>query len=96
MGKKQAISGPIRRSVCSRYGAALGRNVSVRCAYCDYTAEIVWNECAPSWPVLSGSLEFDHIVPESRGGPTTPENLTLACKPCNQRKGTKLWHASAQ
>ncbi|HEY6408929.1 MAG TPA: HNH endonuclease, partial [Ktedonobacteraceae bacterium] len=28
-------------------------------------------------------LEIDHLLPKSRGG----SNLTLACRPCNQRKG---------
>jgi len=32
-------------------------------------------------------LEVDHIVPSSRGGTTTPNNLCCACHECNQRKG---------
>lgn len=35
-------------------------------------------------------LEFDHIFPISRGGPHTPENLTLACGTCNKKKGNKI------
>lgn len=35
-------------------------------------------------------LEFDHVVPFSRGGPGTVENLQLLCNPCNRRKGAKL------
>jgi hypothetical protein len=34
-------------------------------------------------------LELDHLVPESRGGPTRPDNLTPACHDCNQRKGNR-------
>jgi 5-methylcytosine-specific restriction endonuclease McrA len=34
-------------------------------------------------------LTMDHILPESRGGPTSPENLVTACRPCNQRKGDR-------
>ena len=32
-------------------------------------------------------LTFDHIVPRSRGGQTTWENVVAACSPCNLRKG---------
>lgn len=35
-------------------------------------------------------LTIDHVVPRSRGGPHTWENLVSACKPCNHRKGGKL------
>ena len=30
--------------------------------------------------------EVDHIIPRSRGGRTTPENLRLLCSICNRRK----------
>jgi 5-methylcytosine-specific restriction endonuclease McrA len=32
-------------------------------------------------------LTFDHVVPRSRGGRTTWENIVTACSPCNLRKG---------
>jgi 5-methylcytosine-specific restriction endonuclease McrA len=34
-------------------------------------------------------LTLDHIVPRSRGGSSTPENLCAACMACNQRKGDR-------
>lgn len=34
-------------------------------------------------------LTVDHLLPVSRGGPTSPENLVAACRPCNQRKGNR-------
>jgi hypothetical protein len=37
----------------------------------------------------SFDLTIDHIVPRSRGGRTTPENLCAACFDCNQRKGDR-------
>ena len=45
-----------------------------RCAYCNEPKE---------------RLELDHIVPESKGGPTRVGNLVLACRRCNQRKGSR-------
>jgi 5-methylcytosine-specific restriction endonuclease McrA len=35
------------------------------------------------------SLTVDHIVPKSRGGEDTWENLITACIPCNNRKGDR-------
>nr|WP_210292276.1 HNH endonuclease [Aurantimonas endophytica] len=32
-------------------------------------------------------LTFDHVVPRSRGGLTTWDNVVAACSPCNLRKG---------
>lgn len=34
-------------------------------------------------------LTVDHILPVSRGGTTSPENLVAACFDCNQRKGNR-------
>jgi 5-methylcytosine-specific restriction endonuclease McrA len=33
---------------------------------------------------------IDHVVPRSRGGTHTWENVVLACLPCNSRKGDRL------
>lgn len=44
------------------------------CAYCGATEHI----------------EIDHVVPLSRGGTHTPENLAPACGSCNRSKGAKL------
>ncbi|MCA9056296.1 MAG: HNH endonuclease, partial [Planctomycetaceae bacterium] len=30
---------------------------------------------------------LDHVLPRSRGGPTTWENIVCACLDCNVRKG---------
>jgi hypothetical protein len=34
-------------------------------------------------------LQVEHIVPRARGGSDRVSNLTLACTPCNERKGTQ-------
>ncbi|MEL6582836.1 MAG: HNH endonuclease [Pseudomonadota bacterium] len=37
----------------------------------------------------TGELTFDHVIPRSRGGRTTWENVVAACAPCNLKKGSK-------
>jgi 5-methylcytosine-specific restriction endonuclease McrA len=44
--------------------------------------------CAVVLP--SGELTLDHVVPRSRGGSSTWENLVACCHPCNRRKGNHL------
>ena len=34
-------------------------------------------------------LTVDHILPASRGGPTSADNLVASCFACNQRKGNR-------
>ncbi len=45
-----------------------------RCAYCHAT---------------SVPLQVEHLIPRARGGSDRVANLTLACEPCNQRKGSQ-------
>lgn len=35
------------------------------------------------------ALEIDHVVPQSKGGPTSWTNCVTSCKPCNSDKGAK-------
>ena len=35
-------------------------------------------------------LEFDHIIPHSRGGSNTARNIELRCEPCNRGKGARI------
>lgn len=37
-------------------------------------------------------LTFDHVIPKSKGGRTTWDNIVAACQVCNIRKGNKLPH----
>jgi 5-methylcytosine-specific restriction endonuclease McrA len=48
-----------------------------KCAYCD----------AQALP-----LEAEHIVPKARAGANRVSKLTLACRKCNQRKGSQPVH----
>ncbi|MGA0608074.1 HNH endonuclease [Phenylobacterium sp. VNQ135] len=49
---------------------------SFTCQYCTSTDE----------------LTFDHVIPRSRGGRTTWENIVTACAPCNLTKGGRTPH----
>ena len=35
---------------------------------------------------------IDHVIPKSKGGRHTWENIVLCCKSCNSKKGDKLLH----
>lgn len=35
-------------------------------------------------------LTFDHVIPRSRGGRTSWENIVAACRPCNTTKGNMM------
>ncbi len=37
-------------------------------------------------------LTFDHVIPRSKGGHTTWDNVVTACSPCNLLKGGHLPH----
>lgn len=47
------------------------------CQYCDK-------------PCAAGELTLDHVLPRSRGGASSWENLVAACRRCNNRKGDRL------
>jgi 5-methylcytosine-specific restriction endonuclease McrA len=44
--------------------------------------------CSAALP--AAELTFDHVVPRSRGGRTTWDNVVTACTGCNLRKGNKM------
>ena len=44
--------------------------------------------CGEDYP--SQELTFDHVVPRSRGGRTTWQNVVTACSSCNLLKGSRL------
>ncbi len=43
------------------------------CAYCGTT----------------GALQWEHIIPKSRGGPDTIDNMVLSCPKCNREKSAR-------
>ena len=49
------------------------------------------NTCQYCAEVLSSSdLTLDHVIPRSRGGASTWENLVACCHECNRRKSNQL------
>ena len=40
--------------------------------------------------VKDGEIEFDHIIPWSKGGSSDENNVTLLCMSCNRKKGKKF------
>jgi 5-methylcytosine-specific restriction endonuclease McrA len=67
----------IIRSIYKSHVPFTKKNVMVRdrylCTYCKSNKE----------------LTIDHVIPVSRGGKTSFENCTTACKPCNNKKGNR-------
>ena len=44
--------------------------------------------CGTSHPQLT----VDHVIPRSKGGPSSWDNVVTCCAPCNRRKGDRLPH----
>jgi 5-methylcytosine-specific restriction endonuclease McrA len=37
-----------------------------------------------------GTLTIDHVIPRSKGGSSSWDNIVTCCAPCNRRKGDRL------
>jgi len=78
----QAMENPEIAGVAYQRGTLFGWEVwnyllakwGHRCAYCGAT---------------NVRLEQEHLIPRSRGGSDRVTNLTIACRPCNERKGSQ-------
>jgi len=47
----------------------------IHCVYCDDD-------------LTDSEIHMDHVIPESKGGETTYNNLQVTCRKCNLAKGT--------
>lgn len=84
--KKQATVGDLK-AIAAIYEKARSV-VRVRCAYCGRYPKV-------------GDRHVDHVVPLSRGGTHSVDNLAIACARCNLAKHTKTeeefrWRATAR
>lgn len=74
----------IRRA--RKYGAPIYENINRN--------EIIERDASTCYlcsQVLSADeIQLEHVVPLSRGGAHSADNLRVSCDPCNRRKGTKL------
>jgi 5-methylcytosine-specific restriction endonuclease McrA len=73
------------------------------CAYCGIGVEIMGSETAPEFWASCGWDEemqayvscepahLDHVIPESKNGPTSLDNTVIACPPCNMAKGASAF-----
>jgi len=54
--------------------------------------DLVWNRDGGQCIACSNNenLEFDHIIPFSKGGSNTYRNIQLLCEPCNRQKANKI------
>lgn len=65
---------PLRQSIPERVRHEVWRRDQGRCADCGSRER----------------LEYDHIIPISRGGSNTARNIELRCETCNRRKGARV------
>lgn len=70
----KAVSGRKRQVKFSRINLAIRDDFS--CQYCGDKKTLK-------------HLTYDHVVPRAKGGRTTWENIVMACRPCNSKKGHK-------
>lgn len=71
------INASLRKKVLKRDGA--------QCRYCGRKE----GEVSPNEPSSEGRLSVDHIIPLTRGGDTSADNLVVCCVVCNRLKGDR-------
>jgi Restriction endonuclease len=62
-------------SIPDHVKAAVFQRDHGRCVQCGYEGEYI---------------EYDHIIPRSKGGPNTVENIQLLCRKCNLAKSDRI------
>ncbi len=67
-----------RRRVTAKQRRAVVERASDCCEYCRSQARY-----------STQSVSVEHILPRDKGGPTTLDNLALACQGCNNHKHVK-------
>jgi hypothetical protein len=52
--------------------------------------------CRTQEQLVGYLLHIDHIIPEAAGGPSSEDNLWLACCVCNTAKGARTHHVDPE
>jgi hypothetical protein len=68
------VTNPITR----RLRASVLNRAGNRCEYCQLSQQ-----------GQEATFHIDHVIPRTAGGPTTHDNLALACVGCSLRKGAR-------
>jgi 5-methylcytosine-specific restriction endonuclease McrA len=71
----------VRQAPGTHTDADVQRQYKAQCGKCH------WCGCE-----VGDMYHVDHVIPLFRGGSNGPENLVIACPPCNWSKGDKLPH----
>jgi len=78
-------SGATETKECRRQGRYLPRDIMLKVVRRDNQICQVCHQ-----HVRDDEIEFDHIIPYSKGGPTTVGNIRLLCRSCNRKKSNSL------
>lgn len=76
----QLMENPEIHGIQYQQGTLHGREIR------EYLLELTGRKCAYCGD-KNVRLEVEHIVPKAKGGSSRPDNLTMACRPCNRKKG---------
>ncbi len=81
----------LSRTLCKRNAGENGRALVRQWIETQFSKLLVQCSYCSEW-IAPRSAEVDHVVPLSRGGSHGPDNLAIACRPCNRSKSNKLLH----
>ena len=82
----QLMKDPDIHGIQYQQGTLHGREIR------EYLLELTKRKCAYCGK-NKVRLEVEHILPKARGGSSRPDNLTMACRPCNEKKGNLVGEA---
>ena len=78
--KRRAIEKEIINTLTAKEWIDILKEYKFRCAYCGKEFTLFDRETR------------DHVIPISKGGDNTKENIVPACQSCNSKKSNKRWN----